>query len=171
MLYMFGFLSCSCVHCTGIGPVLNLRFNPSFSQVLWDPPSTAGVLSNLYYYVTLMNNVSSDLILNETTNNTYCPLAGLQPCQYYIANVTAFSSEYHGDSAASKQRITGGMCVCTYIYVLMTTIITCFSTSAHAEYYTVQSMSQDVVVNPDGVSPSVVVLVALNLKVLRYKQY
>ena len=46
----------------GIGSVLNLRFNPSFSQVLWDPPSTAGVLSNIYYHVTLMNNVSSELI-------------------------------------------------------------------------------------------------------------
>ena len=40
--------------------------------------------------------------------------------------------------------------------------------STHAEYYTVQSISQDVV-NPDGVSPSVVVLVALNLKVYTFR--
>ena len=88
----------NCLSCTGIGPVLNLRFNPSFSQVLWDSPLTADVLSNLYYQVTLMNNVNSELIISETTDNTYYPLAdALQPCQYYIANVTVFSSEYHGD--------------------------------------------------------------------------
>ena len=34
-----------------------------------------------------------------------------------------------------------------------------------AEYYTVQSISQDVVVIPDGVLPSVVLLVTLKLKV------
>ena len=33
--------------CTGIGPVVNVRFTPSFSAVLWDPPATAGVLSGL----------------------------------------------------------------------------------------------------------------------------
>ena len=55
---------------TGIGRVLNLRFDPSFTQVLWDPPPTASVLSNLYYHVTLMNNVSSELIISETTDNT-----------------------------------------------------------------------------------------------------
>ena len=40
-----------------------------------------------------------------------------------------------------------------------------FLISAYAESYAVQSMSQDVVVNSDGVSPSVVLLVALNLQV------
>ena len=34
----------------------------------------------------------------------------------------------------------------------------------YSEYYTVQNMSQDVV-NPDGVPPSVVLLITLNLKV------
>ena len=105
---MFGFLAHSCDHCTGIGPVLNLRFSPTFTKILWDPPWTAGVLSNLTYNVTVMNNVSSELILNKTTDNTYCPLPALQPCQYYTANVTAFSSEYHGDSVAKKQRTPGG---------------------------------------------------------------
>ena len=33
------------------------------------------------------------------------------------------------------------------------------------EYYTVQSMSRNVVVNPDGASPSVVLLVTVKLKV------
>ena len=36
---------------------------------------------------------------------------------------------------------------------------------AHVESYAVQSMSQDVVVNPDGESPSVMVLLTLNLQV------
>ena len=98
-------------HHVGIGRVLNLRFNPSFNQVLWDPPSTAGVLSNLHYQVTLMNNVSCELILNETTNNTYYALPTLQPCQYYTANVTAFSYKYHGDSVVNRQRTPGGVCV------------------------------------------------------------
>ena len=40
-----------------------------------------------------------------------------------------------------------------------------FSFNLCSEYYIVQSMSQDVAVNPDGVSPSVELLVALNLKV------
>ena len=97
---------------TGIGPVLNLRFNPSFSTIMWDPPSTAGVLGNLYYHVTLMNNVSSELIISETTDNTYYPLPALQRCQYYTTNVTAFSSEYHGDSVVYGQRAPGGVCVC-----------------------------------------------------------
>ena len=102
---------------TGIGRVLNLRFNPSFSQVLWDPPPTAGVLSNIYYQVTLMNNVNSELIVNETTNNTYYPLPALQRCQYYTVNVTAFSSEYHGDSVVNTQRVIGGVCVCVCVCV------------------------------------------------------
>ena len=31
---------------------------------------------------------------------------------YYTANVTAFSSEYHGDSMVTGDRSLGGMCVC-----------------------------------------------------------
>ena len=127
--------------CTGIGPVLNLRFNPSSSQVLWDPPSTVGVLSGLTYHVILINNVINEVIVSETTDNTYYPLPALQPCQYYTANVTAFSSEYHGDSAIFKQRI----------------ISNC------SEYYNVQSMSQDAAVNPDGVSPSSLLLICICL--------
>ena len=100
--YIVGLLACSCDHCTGIGRVLNLRFNPTFTQVLWDPPPTAGVLSDLYYHVTLMNIVNSELILNETTHNTNYPLPALQRCQYYTASVTAFSSTYHGDSVVNK---------------------------------------------------------------------
>ena len=43
--------------------------------------------------------------------------------------------------------------------------ITYFNFDYSTEYYTVQSISQNVVVNPDGVSPSVVLLVAIKLKV------
>ena len=123
---------------TGIGPVLNLRFNPSSSQVLWDPPSTVGVLSGLTYQVILISN---EVIVSETTDNTYYPLPTLQPCQYYTANVTAFSSEYHGDSVIFKQRINSNC----------------------SEYYNVQSMSQDAAVNPDGVSPSSLLLICVCL--------
>ena len=126
---------------TGIGPVLNLRFKPSFSQVLWDPPSTVGVLGGLTYHVILINNVINEVIVSETTDNTYSPLPALQPCQYYTANVTAFSSEYHGDSAIFKQRINSNC----------------------SEYYNVQNMSQDAAVNPDGALPSSLLLICVCL--------
>ena len=98
---------------TGIGRVLNLRFNPSFSQVLWDPPSTAGVLSNLYYQVSVKNSV---LLINDTTTNTYYPITSMvQRCHEYTANVIAFSSHYHGDSVVYKKKPQGGVCVCVYL--------------------------------------------------------
>ena len=56
------------------------------------------------------------------------------------------------------------MCVCVCVCAIPPNIITCFLNLC-SEYYIVQSMSQDVVVNPDGVSLSVVVLITLNLKV------
>ena len=42
-----------------------------------------------------------------------------------------------------------------------------FNFEYSTEYYTVQSVSQEVVVNPDGVSPSVVLLVTVKLKVFK----
>ena len=95
---------------TGIGPVVNVRFTPSFSAVLWDPPATAGVLSGLSYIVIVMNNNSGQVIVSATTNNTIYSLPGAPtPCQYYTANVTAFSSEYYSESVVIGQRTTGGM--------------------------------------------------------------
>ena len=47
--------------------------------------------------------------------------------------------------------------------------ITNFNYDYSTEYYSVQSVSQDVLVNPDGVSPSVVLLFAINLKVFHNK--
>ena len=87
-----------------------MRFTLSFSAVLWDPPATAGVLSGLSYIVIVMNNNTGQVIVSATTTNTNYPLpAGLlQPCQYYTANVTAFSSEHHSDSVVTGQRTPGG---------------------------------------------------------------
>ena len=97
--------------CIGIGPVVNVRFTPSFSAVLWDPPATAGVLSGLSYIVIVMNNNTGQVIVSNTTTNTIYPLPGAPtPCQYYTANVTAFSSEYYSESVVIGQRTTGGKC-------------------------------------------------------------
>ena len=88
-----------------------MRFTPSFSAVLWDPPATAGVLSGLSYIVIVMNNNTGQLIVSATTTNTnyQLPKNAIQPCQYYTANVTAFSSEHHSDSVVTAgQRTQGG---------------------------------------------------------------
>ena len=100
-----------CYH-TGIGTVevINLRFNPSFNTLLWDPPVTAGVLSDLSYIVTVVNNSTGDVIVSDTTTNTQYPLPvdGIQFCQCYKANVTALSSEQLGHSVIAVQRTPGG---------------------------------------------------------------
>ena len=99
---------------TGIGQVVNVRFTLSFSAVLWDPPATAGVLSGLSYIVIVMNNNTGQVIVSATTTNTNYPLPVLQFCQYYTANVTAFSSEQQGDTVEAGLRTPGGECgVCT----------------------------------------------------------
>ena len=82
----------------------------SFISLLWDPPATAGVLSGLSYTVIVMNNNTGQVTVNATTNKTNYPLpAGLNmPCQYYTANVTAFSSQHHSESVVIGQRVPGG---------------------------------------------------------------
>ena len=82
----------------------------SFISLLWDPPATAGVLSGLSYIVIVMNNNTGQVIVNDTTVDTNYPLpAGLDsPCQYYIANVTAFSSQHRSESMVTGQRVPGG---------------------------------------------------------------
>ena len=92
----------------GIGQVVNVRFTPSLSAVLWDPPATVGVLSGLSYIVIVMNNNTGRVIVSDTTTNTNYPLPAVQQCQYYTANVTAFSSEHHSDSVVTGQRTPGG---------------------------------------------------------------
>ena len=95
----------------GIGPVLNLRFNLAFSQVLWDPLLNVGVVSNLYYQVTVKNN---EFLVDDTTNNTYYPITSMvKRCHEYTANVTAFSAEYHHSiSVVHKEEPLLGVCVC-----------------------------------------------------------
>ena len=99
-----------------------MRFTPAFSAVLWDPPATAGVLSGLSYIVIVMNNNTGQVIVSATTTNTNYTLPVLQLCQYYTANVTAFSSEHHSDSVVTGQRTPGGECVssilwlCSYVH-------------------------------------------------------
>ena len=92
-----------------------MRFTPSFSAVLWDPPATAGVLSGLMYEMTLMNMNTGQEIVTVTTSNPYCPIPAIQSCQYYTANVTAFSSEHHSDSVVTGQRVPGG----EYFYTIL----------------------------------------------------
>ena len=85
-----------------------MRFTPSFSAVLWDPPATAGVLSDLSYIVIVMNMSTSEIIVSDTTNSTIYPLPVLDFCQYYTANVTAFSSQHRSESVVTGQRVPGG---------------------------------------------------------------
>ena len=79
---------------------------------MWDPPLTAGTLDSLHYHVIVVNNDTGITIVSNTTTVTTQPLPHVQPCQYYTANVTAFSSEYLGDSVVTGERSQGGTCVC-----------------------------------------------------------
>ena len=90
--------------------VTNVRFNPEFNTLLWNPPPTAGVLSGLSYIVIVVNNKTGKEIVSATTNSTQyeLPVIDLQHCQYYTANVTAFSSKQHGDSVVIVERTPGG---------------------------------------------------------------
>ena len=92
---------------TGIGPVVNVRFSASFISLLWDPPATAGVLSGLSYIVIVMNNNTGQVVVSDTTSNTNYPLPPLLSCQYYTANVTAFSSQHRSESVVIGQRQGG----------------------------------------------------------------
>ena len=79
---------------------------------MWDPPLTAGTLDSLHYRVIVVNNDTGVVIVSIITTVTTQLLPDLQRCQYYTANVTAFSSEYHGDTVVIAERSPGGMCVC-----------------------------------------------------------
>ena len=82
---------------------------------MWDLPLTAGTLGSLYYRVIVVRNDTGVVIVSTTTTMTTQALPNVELCQYYTANVTAFSSEYHGDSVVTGERSPGGtcMCVCT----------------------------------------------------------
>ena len=97
------------LYCTGIGQVRNVRFNPSLSDIQWDPPLSA--LSGLMYEVTTMDTKTGQIVVNETTSNTFCPLPPLQFCQNYVVHVTAFSSQQQGDRVVTDLRPQGSECV------------------------------------------------------------
>ena len=84
---------------------------------MWDPPLTAGILDSLHYHVIVVNNDTGVVIVSNTTTVTTQLLPGVQLCQYYTANVTAFSSDYHGDRVVTGERSPGGTCVCVQALV------------------------------------------------------
>ena len=75
---------------------------------MWDPPPIAGVLSNLSYQLTVTNMITSQVIFSTTTTNISYTRPQLTPCQEYMANVTASSSEHQGESVVTVQRSPGG---------------------------------------------------------------
>ena len=81
---------------------------------MWDPPLTAGTLDSLHYRVIVVNNDTGVVIVSNTTTVTRQALPDVQLCHYYTANVTAFSSEYHGDSMIIGERSPGGTCMCVH---------------------------------------------------------
>ena len=91
----------------GIGQVLNLRFSSSFSTIMWNPPPTVGVLSNLTYHLTVTNVNTGEVIINTNTTETSYPIGSTQFCLEYRVCVVAFSSQYHGDSTFIEERTPG----------------------------------------------------------------
>ena len=83
-----------------------------------------------------MNMNTGQIVVNETTNNTFCPLPPLQFCQNYIVNVTAFSSQQQGDSVVTGLRPSGSECVGCVSHCVSFRVI---------DYYRFKTMSQDIV--------------------------
>ena len=98
---------------TGIGPVLNLRFSSSFATIMWDPPQTVGVLSNLTYHLTVTTNTGV-VIINTTTTDTTHAIIYPQLCVDYAVCVAAFSPEYRGRSVFIRKRTPGSKRNCHY---------------------------------------------------------
>ena len=93
---------------TGIGPVLNLRFSPTFTSIMWDPPSAVGVLGDLSYILTVTNMNANVVIINTTTTDTSYPLSSVLFCTFYTASVTAFSLEHKGNTVITIDKTPGG---------------------------------------------------------------
>ena len=96
--------ACSVVHYTGVAPVTNVRLNPSFNTLQWDHAPDSGLM----YRVIVTNSITGILAINEATSITSLSLPTLQLCQYYTANVTAFTAELHSDTVVTKLRVPGG---------------------------------------------------------------
>ena len=123
---------------TGIAQVMNVRLNPnSFNSLLWDHAPGSGLM----YRVILTNTMTGQLIVNDTTSTTSLSLpTPLQLCQYYTANVTAFTAELHSDTVVTELRVPGGEWVCHAINVMQPCLL------AHTEYYNLDILSSKVVV-------------------------
>ena len=93
----------------GIGQVKNLKFSPSFSNISWEPPPTAGVLGTLYYYLIVTNVNIGRVIINITTTGTSYPIDSPDYCTHYNASVTAFSVDLtaKGDTVDTTDRTPG----------------------------------------------------------------
>ena len=68
-----------------------------------------------------MSVKNTELLISDTTTYTYYQITSMvQRCHEYIANVTAFSSEYHSDSVVYKEEPLGGVCgVCMCVCLCM----------------------------------------------------
>ena len=90
---------------TGIGTmeVTNVRFNPSFNTLLWDPPVTAGVLSDLSYIVTVVNNNTGDVIVSDTTTYHQHSVSAISDRHSAISKLHTNVTINYGDSAIIGQ--------------------------------------------------------------------
>ena len=76
---------------------------------MWDPPSTAGVVSNLSYHLTITNMNTGVVIINTNTTETSYPMIDAKHCTRYEANVTATTPEhFRGDNTTIEQTAPGG---------------------------------------------------------------
>ena len=140
-------------HCTGIGPVLNLRFSPTFSTIMWDPPSTAGVLSGLTYHLTVTNMNTGVVIINTNTTETSYSLSSVLICTFYNARVTAFSLELNGDTMSIMERIPGGECNLKFYRC------TCCLYLPYIDYYKLMELSPHVLINNNDVTSPVITVI------------
>ena len=100
-----------CIIVLGIGQVKNLEFSPSFSNISWEPPLTAGILGKLSYYVTIANVNAGNVIINTTTYDTSYPINSTEHCTHYNACVAAYSADLaaKGDTVDTTKKTPGGI--------------------------------------------------------------
>ena len=87
---------------------------------MWDPPSTAGVLNNLTYHLTVTNMNTGVMIINTTTTDNSYPLGLVLFCTFYNASVAAFSLDQKGDTMSIIKGTPGGECdtlVLSFVHV------------------------------------------------------
>ena len=146
---------------SAVGQVLKLRFSSSFNTVTWDPPTTAGVLSNLSYQLTVINVITNQVIVSTITTDTNYTLLQITPCQEYMANVTVSSTEHQGESVVTSQRSPGGeLLKLVSLRIIIMMLLKCCS-----EVYKVINVSQEVVVHQEGNSSFVAVIFRVKLQV------